>query len=208
MTHIFRARRAADQGRGRRRTALRGVLVGAGLAVLFVGGCALPGQRRVAPSEAATAAAASAASWAATLVTAQREVERGRHAEADRVLREFAERAPLSPEAAETMYWRAVIMLDPTSRTGSTREAASLLEKYVASDMPLTHRTEAAVLQRIASTLGTSAAPRPSMSEAEIKALKDELEQAKAELDRIRKRLAAPPPTTPPPTAAPSADPE
>jgi hypothetical protein len=170
-------------------------------------GCAVPSLRRATPSDAATTAAANAASWAATLIAAHRDVERGRHADADRLLREFAERAPASPEAVEAMYWRAVIMLDPPSRVGTTREAVSLLEKYLASDAPLTHRTEAAVLQRLASSMATSPATRPGASDAEVKALKDELEETKAELERIRKRLAAPPPTTPPPAPA-SAYPE
>lgn len=174
-----------------RRTFLIGV-------VAALAGCAVPSLRRANPSETATAAAASAASWAATLLAAQREVDRGRHTEADRALREFAERAPASPEAIETMYWRAVIMLDPPSRSGSPRDAVTLLEKYLASDAPLTHRTEAAVLQRIATSLAASAT-RSGTSDAEVKALKTELEEAKAELERIRKRLAAPPPTTPPP---------
>jgi hypothetical protein len=174
----------------------------AGLALTMIAAitaCAVPGLRRAAPSDAATAAAANAASWASTLLVAHREVDRGRHAEADRTLSEFAERAPASPEAVETLYWRALIMLDPTSRTGSAREAATMLEKYLASDAPLTHRAEAGMLQRVASSIVASAAAKPAMSEAEIKALKDELEQAKAELERIRKRLVAPPPTTPPP---------
>ena len=170
------------------------------VALAALAACAAPGPRRVTPSDQATAAAASAASWAATLVAAQRDVERGRHADADRALREFSDRAPSSPEGIEALYWRAVIMLDPTSRTGSARDAAGLLEKYLASSVPLTHRMEAAVLQRLALSGATSPAPRPSMSEAEVKALKDELDAAKAELDRIRKRLAAPPPTAPPPT--------
>ena len=169
--------------------------------------CALPGQRRPTPSEAATAAAAGAASWAATLLAAHREVDRGRHAEADRTLREFADRAPGSPEAMETNYWRAVIMLDPTSKSGSPREAVGLLDRYLASEAPLTHRTEAGVLQRLASSLVASSATRPAMTEAEVKALKDELEEAKAELERIRKRLVAPPPTAPPPaTQSPDAE--
>ena len=176
------------------------------LALPAASGCAVPGLRRAAPGEAATVAAANAASWAATLLAAQRELERGRHAEADRTLREFAERAPSSPEAVETMYWRALIILDPASRGTTSREATALLEKYLASDAPITHRAEAAVLQRIAASMA-SAAARPTTSDAEVKALKEELEQTKAELERIRKRLAAPPPVTPPPGVR-SPDPE
>ena len=168
------------------------------LAITLSAACAMPGQRRAARNDAAVAAAANAASWAATLLDAQRDVERGRHVEAERTLREFAERSPNSPEAVDAMYWRAVIMLDPTSRAGSAREAAALLERYVGSDAPLTHRMEALVLQRVAATLASAPTTRPT-SDAEVKALKEELEQTKAELERIRKRLASPPPVAPPP---------
>lgn len=176
------------------------------LSLAVASGCAVPGLRRARPSDAATAAAANAASWATTLLAAQRDVDRGRHADADRTLREFAERAPASPEAVETMYWRAMIMLDPASRAGSTREALGLLERYLASDVPLTHRTEAAVLQRLATALAASASSRAGASDADVKALKDELEQTKAELERIRKRLAPPPLPAAPPSMSPHAE--
>jgi hypothetical protein len=42
--------------------------------------------------------------------------------------------------------------------------------------------------------------------EADIKALKDELEQTKAELERIKKRLASPPPPSTPPPLLPDAE--
>ncbi len=172
-------------------------------ALALVTGCAAPSMRTGRASETATGAAANAASWATTLVAAQRDVERGRYAEADRTLREFADRAGRSPDAAETLYWRAVFMLDPASPAGSIREAAALLGRYLGADVPLTHRSEAVVLQRVATALGSGREGVPGRSaasdavrEAEMKTLKDELEQTKAELERIKKRLA-PPPTTP-----------
>jgi hypothetical protein len=139
------------------------------------------------------------------LVAAQSDADRGRHAEADRALREFAAAHAGSAEAVETTYWRAVFMLDPANTTATARDAGTLLERYLATNAPLAHRAEASVLQRIAKALAAprEAAPaRPSDAtrEAEIKALKDELEQTKAELERIKKRVAPPPaPTTPPP---------
>ena len=180
------------------------------IAVLFaaaITGCAVPSLRRANRDDAATAAAANASSWATTLLAAQREVERGRHADADRLLREFGERAAPAPESVATMYWRAVFMLDPASSTGSTREAVALLARYLDADVPLTHRTEAVVLQRIAAALAApreGAAPgRGAATDAELKALKEELELTKAELERIKKRIA-PPPTTPPTAPPPS----
>jgi len=172
-------------------------------ALALVTGCAAPSMRTGRASEAATGATANAASWATTLVAAQRDAERGRYAEADRTLREFADRAGRSADAAEALYWRAVFMLDPASPAGSIREAAGLLGRYLGADVPLTHRSEAVVLQRVATALGSMREGAPGRSaasevvrEAEMKTLKDELEQTKAELERIKKRLA-PPPTTP-----------
>ena len=196
----------------------------------LLAGCAVPSRGRAGGNELATAAVASASAWASTLIAAQSDVERGRHAEADRRLREFAERTAPSPEATETLYWRAVFMLDPASGAsspsaagaasaassgspaGPAREALVLLGRYLEAGVPLTRRTEALVLQRIATALATPAAapvtapvtaqrepgPRPAANDAELKALKEELELTKAELERIRKRLA-PAPTTPPP---------
>lgn len=178
-------------------------LLALALALALVTGCAAPGMRTGRASEAGTVAATDAPSWASTLVAAQHDVERGRYAEADRALREFADRASRSPDATEALYWRAVFMLDPASPAGSLREAAGLLGRYLDADVPLPHRSEAVVLQRVATALGSVREAGPGRSaaseavrEAEMKTLKDELEQTRAELERIKKRLA-PPPTTP-----------
>jgi hypothetical protein len=174
-------------------------------------GCSgFPGRGARYANEPTTASAA----WPSILVTAQTEVDRGRHADADRTLRQFAAEYPRTPEAIESTYWRAVFMLDPGNNSATVRDATQLLDRYLGTEGPLAHRTEATVLQRIARQLAaprdvapavTSApAPRPAdpAREAEIKALKDELEQTKAELERIKKRVA-PPPTPPPATPPP-----
>lgn len=145
--------------------------------------------------------------WPGALIAAQSDVERGQHADADRRLREFAAEHSRSPEAIESTYWRAVFMLDPANTTSTARDAASLLDRYLGSNAPLMHRSEATVLQRIAKSISTrEPVPGPRIiadptREAEMKALRDELEQTKAELERIKKRVAPPPaaPATPPP---------
>jgi len=179
------------------------------LATLALSACATPSLMRPRQNDQATVATASATAWATTLLAAQRDVERGRHADADKLLRDFADRSTGSPEAAETMYWRAVFMLDPGASNASTRDALGLLARYLDARVPLAHRTEALVMQRIGTALAaaresasTAGGTRPVATEAEVKALKDELEQTKAELERIKKRLAPPPaaPATPPPS--------
>ena len=187
----------------------RGVMLAAGLIVAGFAATACGGTSRGLPALAQSDGSAStaAAAWPSVLVGAQREIDRGRHGEADRALRDFATEYPESPEALESHFWRALVMLDPAGTVGTPREAGALLERYLESRTPLVNRVEAQVLQRVARTL---AAPRESSSparaadatrDAELKALKDELEQTKAELERIKKRLAPPPATTtPPPT--------
>ena len=174
-----------------------------------VAGCGIPrgGAGLLEESEPASAASR----WPVVLITAQNDVDQARHDEADRRLREFAAEYAQSAEALESTYWRAVFMLDPANTTGTPREAAGLLERYLAARSPLVHRAEATVLQRLAKNLATPregqpATPAPARAsdparEAEIKALKDELEATKAELERIKKRVAPPPTTTPPPLA-------
>ena len=176
--------------------------------ILAVGAATGTGCRTAGgPATLAAASEPSGASvaWPVALIAAQSDADRGRHGEADRTLREFAAEHPRSSEAIETTYWRAVFMLDPANTVATAREAGTLLERYLATNAPLAHRAEAGVLQRIAKAL---AAPRETVParqpdaarEAEIKALKDELEQTKAELERIKKRVAPPPaPATPPP---------
>ena len=149
------------------------------------------------------------AAWPATVVAAHRELSEGRHSNADRLLREFAAAYPRTAEASESFYWRAIVALDPTNDGASPRDAAELLDGYLASRLPLTHRAEATVLRALAVSLaapargsGTPGGAVGESRDAEMQRLKQELESTKAELERIRKRLAPPPPP-PPPTGTP-----
>lgn len=136
----------------------------------------------------------------------------GRHAEAERWLTDFAMRYPGTDEAQESVYWRAVLKLDPNNREGGPSLARALLDSYLRSEGTLQHRTEAEVLRQLAlrlDTLGGTASPTgsqaPSASgapadrtaelkakDAEIQKLKEELAKANDELERIKKRLAQP----------------
>jgi hypothetical protein len=168
--------------------------------VMIATGCAWR-----APVRTPTGQEPIATAWPATVVAAHREMSEDRHANADRLLREFAAAYRGTAEAAESNYWRAMVALDPANETGSAREAVALLDAYLETRLPLTHRAEATVLRRLAQSL-VSATPAsgtpagdPESRDAEMQRLKQELEATKAELERIRKRLAPPPPTTPPP---------
>jgi hypothetical protein len=121
-----------------------------------------------------------------------------------------------SPEAvADSLYWIAVRNLDPTNKNGTLDSAIVKLDAYLATPGKIKHATEAMVLRRLArnaqqlarveATLQARAAadgkqksePDKSRDEdmvKEIQRLKDELAKANDELERIKKRLAAPKP--------------
>jgi hypothetical protein len=116
--------------------------------------------------------------------------------------------------APDSLYWRAVSHLDPSNKKGTLDSAIVYLDAYLAKpDRP--HATEAAVLRSLArnsqqlarldaalqqARANADNRPRESDSKArdeesikEIQRLKDELAKANEELERIKKRLAAPP---------------
>ena len=149
--------------------------------------------------------ATAASEWPTAYGQAQAEARESRLGVADRVLTDFAQRFPESPEAAEVPYWRAVYKLDPNNAV-ATREALALLDGYLANTPNGLHRTEALTMRRIASALEARtaalasqlAAPVPKVDERaheeELARLREELAAANAELARIKRRLARPKP--------------
>ena len=183
----------------------------AALLIVLALGCVARIQRRVLPTPARE--------WLATLTDAQRASLEGRYRDAEALLSGFASAHPGSPEAREAPFWRALLMLDPANRDASVREAARELDRYLASTGSTPHRTEALILRRLATTVDsltreaseptstvviTPAVPslrdtsrgRQQALEREVQLLQAQLEKARAELDRIKKRLAEP--ATPP----------
>ena len=156
----------------------------------------------------------------ASLLQAEREVSSSRFGVADRVLVDFAEGHPNTPEAVETAYWRALFMLDPANQTASRRDAIAMLDSYLNTPVAVMHRGAATALRRIAATLdrpmpvaaGSAPSPAPSQRaepkadtkpdtkaedksrDEEVQRLKEELAKANAELERIKKRVAQPNP--------------
>jgi len=131
-------------------------------------------------------------------------------ASADSTLRAFAARFPGTPSAAETVYWRALVRLDPTRDEQPSaevlREVRTWLDAYIAGGPVQPRYLEATTLRRLASLLDSlraaAGAPRGALPSAtllrdsikvrddSIARLQKELEQTTAELERIRKRLA------------------
>ena len=144
--------------------------------------------------------------WQAALAQSSAEAAAGRHAVADRVLADFAAKFPASNEATESMFWRALYRMDPANPAMGTRDAMILLDGYAQAPQAL-HKSEGMVLRRLAVAIETrstasvlpspvAAAPRPDdkAKDDELVRLKDELAKTTAELERIKRRLAAPKP--------------
>jgi hypothetical protein len=160
---------------------------------------------------------ASPEAWAGALALAQTRAAAGRFASADTVLATYASLNPGTREALETVYWRALFRMDPSNPSGSLVGASSALDSYLSDPRPREHVSEATSIRRliaqveavnrVAVSLGQSRDARgpepvkpnevPPNAVAEIRKLKDDLAKANAELERIRKRLAQPPPKQP-----------
>lgn len=148
--------------------------------------------------------------WPETLATAQRAVADGKYELADQVLALFGRRFDGTDEGDESVFWRALYMMDPANRDARAREAIPLLNAYLAGPVR-PRRPEAEVLKRTAESIETLAragsaerAPAPSVTASrpaddsarveELAKVRDELAKTKEELERIKRRLAAPRP--------------
>ena len=149
--------------------------------------------------------------WVQSFVEAERLAQEGRVARADSVLAHYAEEHAASPEATETLYWRALLKLDPAHAAGTPAEAVRLLDRYLDAKTPTTHSMEARSLRRTAQALDslgrsvvtaraaadtanaalTALRATPAVPD-ELQKLKDELAKTQAELERIRRRLSNP----------------
>jgi hypothetical protein len=146
--------------------------------------------------------------WGATTAQAEREALASRFGIADKLLVDFAARHPATVEGYEASFWRALYKLDPANGTATPRDAAVLLDAYLAASLAAPHRAAATTLRHVATALerapaaSVSASGAPSMPasasdkarDEELTRVKDELAKANAELERIKKRVAAPKP--------------
>ena len=167
--------------------------------ILALGACTTAQPRLAEP------APTSRSEWAAWLVQASQEASAGNYAIADKLLGDYSVRYPASPEAAETMYWRALYKLDPGNPMAAPRDASVLLDGYLSSGTNA-HRAEAQTLRRVATSLEAQARPTaPAVKtevvkvddkarDDELARLREELARANAELERIKRRLAQPKP--------------
>lgn len=146
--------------------------------------------------------------WSTTLAQADREVLASRFGVADKLLADFAQQHAQASEGVEATFWRALYKLDPANSAATPREAAALLDAYLASSLTVPHRGAATALRRVAGALdkpaavasaGVPNAPATSTAgdkarDEELARVKDELAKANAELERIKRRVATPKP--------------
>ncbi len=142
--------------------------------------------------------------YASTLAAAQKRADSGDYAGADRILADFALRAPNKAEAHEISFWRALYLVDPSNRSSSPEEGIRALDIYLKTQGTVNYRPQALVLKRTAQTVQTlrqASQVIPKVNgrdtvfvnrEDEIVALRDQLAKANAELERIKRRLANP----------------
>ena len=145
------------------------------------------------------------------LDSARAAAARGAHARADTALERFCARFAGTPAAAEAVYWRALLRLDPDNAAVATGDAVRALDAYngIGGAPPRTYET--AIFRRLLAQLDSLRAtvaaqrreaalqvPRDSLRsreqalQLEIDQLRAELERVTAELARVRRRLAPP----------------
>ncbi len=174
-------------------------------ASVVAAGCA--GRR---PPVAAPVVDPVVALWSTTLDSARAAIANGHGPHADTLLTTFRQRFAGRPESAEALYWRALARVDAPAPAGGVRPAVSDLDAYRATLTPA-HRAEASALRRVFAQLDSARAvtivvDRPAaasraglVSRDSLRALEDELQRVRTdaaatqtELDRVRRRLAAP----------------
>lgn len=204
------------------RAAGAGTFRGRGAAVALVLAAACFPART--PPRPAPPDAPAERAWATALAAGRGALAERAFARADSVFSAVGQAFPGSGVAAEAAYWRALGQADPQNTAGDTAAAALALDAYRATDPPRAHFVEAGVLRALlartdslrltlgyersaaaAAAAGAAAAratmvPRDSLRARDeaLDRMRAELAYARAELERVRRRLAAPPPRAAP----------
>lgn len=138
----------------------------------------------------------------------------GRHAAVDSTLQAFAQRHPDTRAAEEVLFWRALYKLDPRSSAGTRAEGRALMDSYAASSTTSWYRGQANVLRLLAreiadgeqapgdstilagdtSVVGDTSVAGIAARDRVIRVQRAEIARLNAELERIKRRLAAPTP--------------
>jgi hypothetical protein len=155
--------------------------------------------------------------WPATRLAAESLAAVGRYAEADSVLGAFSTSYSGTAEGAESLYWRALLDLDPSNLNASPKDALTALDAYDAAPHNDAHLAEVHILRRVAVLVGSvqrmaeqaasqsdsaltadsatrasraaAASDRVRSKDEEIARLKTELESTRAELNTTKEEL-------------------
>ena len=137
--------------------------------------------------------------WDLTLDSVRTFVSARQYADADRTLAAVAVAHAGTPEAAESDFWRALLLADPLNADASPREAIASLDAYIARGSGAPRYLEALALKRLVAssdTLRASLTASRLLADQRDKARIDELakrqlelDSVKTELDRIKRRL-------------------
>lgn len=185
------------------------------LVTLAAAGCASPPPIVSLPPRPAPTTDAAHAEWPREFAIAQAAALRLEFVAADSVLRAFSTRFPGTPQSSDAVFWRAVFRLDPAAAAGDStrdgiRDAVAAFDAYLAGGPAQPRFAEAASLRRIAGQVDSLRAqpsprapvpavpPTPASADRdslrvrdeEITRLRQELQETRAELERIRRRLA------------------
>jgi hypothetical protein len=141
----------------------------------------------------------------------------GRYAAADSMLGTFASNNTGTAQGAESLYWRAMLDLDPSNLNASPKDALSALDAFDEAPHNEAHLTESRILRRVAvlvssiqrlaeqaasssdsasaadsatrASRAAAASDRARSKDEEIARLKTEVETTRAELDRTKEEL-------------------
>ena len=128
-----------------------------------------------------------------TLLTVAPMAQRGEFVAADSALSAFARNNQGSCEASEAGYVRALLRLSPSNINAKAETALPLLDSYLGSTCLTPGRAaEVLLLRRVAADMMRQNFAGDSASSEEIRKLKEQLELAKKELDRLKMRIIPP----------------
>ena len=162
-------------------------------ALLLVSGACIRRHR-----DGGDARASAWRAWPETLAQARRLAAGGAYARADTVLAQFEREWGAAPEAEESRYWRAILMLDPSNTQATTANAIVMIDRYLETAPTGARRAELELIRRVATLVqalrSDSQALRAAQGETkarddELAKLREELARTQAELERVRNRV-------------------
>src|SRR5688500_15130873 len=90
----------------------------------------------------------------------------GQRDEADRILANFVEAHPSTPEAREAAYWRAILRLEVATSRAGRDEAKRNLDTYLADTAVAAHVSEARILRTLLTTVDSTSLATDSTTAA------------------------------------------